>query len=144
MTVIVTKASHSQDPIIQNLAQLYTHDFSEFRTDTAKGDLLLDGRFEAYPLEGYWTRPGWWASMIWCDEALAGFALINDHAHSGKPVDHSVSEFFVLRKYRGRGVGRLAAETRSLSLARTFPPAPSGQDHHWCAQGEGGLRDRRE
>jgi predicted acetyltransferase len=111
MTVIVTKASHSLDPIIQNLAQLYTHDFSEFRTDAAKGDLLLDRRFEAYPLEGYWTRPGWWASMIWCDEALAGFALINDHAHSGKPVDHSVSEFFVLRKYRGRGVGRLAAET---------------------------------
>ena len=111
MNVIVAKASNKQEPIIQNLAQLYTHDFSEFRSDTSKGNLLPDGRFEPYPLEEYWTRRGWWASMIWCDEALAGFALINDHARSGEPVDHSVAEFFIVRKHRGRGVGRLAAET---------------------------------
>jgi predicted acetyltransferase len=110
MTVIVTQAARPQEPIIQNLAQLYTHDFSEFWADTSKGDLLPDGRFEAYPLGEYWTRPAWSASLIWRDDTLAGFALVNDHAHCDEPVDHSMAEFFILRKHRGRGVGRLAAK----------------------------------
>jgi predicted acetyltransferase len=41
---------------------------------------------------------------------LAGFSLVNDHAHSGESVDRNVAEFFILRKHRGSGVGRIAAE----------------------------------
>jgi predicted acetyltransferase len=110
MKVLVTKAARFQEPILQNLLQLYTHDFSEFWAGTAKGDLQADGRFAAYPLEEYWTNPQWSASLIWCDDVLAGFVLVNDHSHSGKQVDHNVAEFFILRKHRGRAVGRLAAE----------------------------------
>jgi predicted acetyltransferase len=110
MTVIVTHARRDQEPIIQNLAQLYTHDFSEFWAGTAKGDLRPDGRFAPYPLEQYWTRPRWSAALIWSDDVLAGFVLINDQAHSGQPVNRNVGEFFVLRKHRGLGVGRRAAE----------------------------------
>jgi|SRR5665213_1308250 len=110
MTVIVTQALRTQEPIIQNLMQLYTHDFSKFWAETSKGDLLPDGRFDAYPLEEYWSRPNWSATLIWRNDILAGFALINDHAHSGKPTDRNVGEFFVLRKHRGHGVGRLAAQ----------------------------------
>jgi len=99
MIVTVTQALRAQMPIIQNLIQLYTHDFSEFWAGTSKGDLLPDGRFAAYPLDEYWTRPRW----------SAGFIVINDRAHSGEPVDRNVGEFFVLRKHRGHGVGRLAA-----------------------------------
>jgi predicted acetyltransferase len=110
MTVTLTEAEPSQAPVIQNLAQLYIHDFSEFWAGTSKGDLLPDGRFEAYPLDDYWTRPNWSALLIWSGGVLAGFALVNDLAHSGQPIDHSVGEFFILRKHRGQGVGRLAAE----------------------------------
>jgi predicted acetyltransferase len=111
MSVIVTQARRAQEPIIQNLAQLYTHDFSDFWVGTSKGDLLPDGRFAPYPLEQYWSRPRWSASLIWSNEILAGFVLVNDQAHSGEPVDRNVGEFFVLRKHRGMGVGRRAAET---------------------------------
>ena len=108
MTVIVTQALREQEPTIQNLIQLYTHDFSEFWAETSKGDLLPNGRFEPYPLEEYWIRANWSAMLIWRDRLLAGFALINDVAHSGMPTEHSVGEFFVLRKHRGNGVGRIA------------------------------------
>lgn len=109
MTVTVRQALRAQMPIIQNLLQLYTHDFSEFWAGTEKGDLLPDGRFAAYPLEEYWTRPRWSAALIASNSVLAGFVLTNDQSHSGEPVERNVGEFFVLRKHRGCGVGRLAA-----------------------------------
>jgi predicted acetyltransferase len=111
MNVILTPALRAQGPIIQNLVQLYTHDFSEFWAGTPKGDLRPDGRFDPYPLEDYWTQRGWSAALIFSDGVLAGFVLINDRAHSGLPVDHNIGEFFVLRKHRGQGVGRRAAQS---------------------------------
>jgi predicted acetyltransferase len=109
MTVTVTTALRAQIPVLQNLIQLYTHDFSEFWAGTSKGDLLPDGRFAAYPLDEYWTRPRWSASFIGSEGVLAGFVLINDQAHSGELVERNMAEFFVLRKHRGQGIGRLAA-----------------------------------
>ena len=109
MNVTLQDASVADEPVLQNLMQLYVHDFSEHWADTEKGDLAPDGRFEAYPLDDYWTRPRWSAAFVRCDGFLAGFALVNDHTHSGQPVDANMGEFFVVRKYRGRGVGRAAA-----------------------------------
>lgn len=110
MTVMVTEASAADEPVLQHMVQLYTHDFSELWAGTDRGDLLPDGRFAAYALEEYWTRPAWRAMLLWCNGRLAGFALVNDGGHSGEPTDCNMAEFFVLRKYRRQGVGRLAAE----------------------------------
>ena len=74
MTVTLIQASAQQEPILQNLMQFYTHDFSEFWAGTSRGDLTADGQFEAYPLADYWTRPAWSAQLIWRDGVLAGFA----------------------------------------------------------------------
>jgi predicted acetyltransferase len=109
-TVSVTDAAAAQAPVIQNLMQLYTHDFSEFWGGTARGDLNAQGLFDAYPLEEYWTKPTCSAMLIWCGHALAGFSLVNDQTHSGLAADRNMAEFFILRKHRGRGVGRIAAE----------------------------------
>jgi predicted acetyltransferase len=110
-SVTLTEAQASQAPVIQNLVQFYTHDFSEFWAGTSRGDLGPDGKFAAYPMDEYWTRPNWSALLIRQRAALAGFVLINDQAHSGMATQRNVGEFFVLRKYRGQGVGRMAALT---------------------------------
>lgn len=115
--VTVSDATRGDESMLQNLLQLYTHDFSEHWAGTPKGDLQANGRFPDYPLSDYWTRPRWSAALVRCDEQLAGFVLVNDRSHSGEPVDHNMAEFFVVRKYRGRGVGRAAAE-------RTFTKRP--------------------
>jgi predicted acetyltransferase len=109
-SVEVTQAGSAHAAIIQNLMQLYTHDFSEFWAGTSRGDLDADGRFAPYPIADYWSRTHWSAGLIWCERKLAGFALINDVTHSGVPAQHNVAEFFVVRKYRGNGIGRTAAE----------------------------------
>jgi predicted acetyltransferase len=108
--VSVTRAAPAQAPVIQNLMQLYTHDFSEFWGGTSRGDLNAQGLFDAYPLDQYWSSANWSAMLICCDEVLAGFSLVNDRTHSGLPAHRNMAEFFILRKHRGRGGGRIAAE----------------------------------
>jgi predicted acetyltransferase len=108
--VVVASAERAQAPIIQNFMQLYTHDFSEFWGGTSRGDVNEQGLFDAYPLDEYWSNARWVAMLIWCGRALAGFCLVNDRTHSGLKAQRNMAEFFILRKHRGRGVGRLAAE----------------------------------
>ena len=74
-TVDVTGTVPGHAPLIQNLMQLYIHDFSEFWAGTPRGDLNADGRFDPYPLDDYWSRTNWAAALIWCERALAGFAV---------------------------------------------------------------------
>lgn len=100
----------AQRPVIENLFQLYTHDFSDFWTDREDGELEEDGRFAPYvPLDSYWTDADRTPLLIRAGGHLAGFALINRFAHSGLPLDFSVAEFFVVRKHRRAGVGLAAA-----------------------------------
>ncbi|WP_309643513.1 GNAT family N-acetyltransferase [Phenylobacterium sp.] len=110
MDVRLSPIRREDEQVLQNLMQFYTHDFSEFWAGTARGDLQADGRFATYPFASYWTEPRRTASFIWRGDILAGFALVTDHSHSGQPIDHSVAEFFVLRKHRGAGVGAAAAK----------------------------------
>jgi predicted acetyltransferase len=109
-SVSVADAERAQAQIIQNLFQLYTHDFSEFWGGTARGDLNAQGLFDAYPLDEYWSKANWAAMLICCDRVLAGFCLVNDTTHSGLEAGRNMAEFFILRKHRGRGVSRRAAE----------------------------------
>ena len=109
-SVSVAAAERTQAPLIQNLLQLYTHDFSEFWRGTSRGDVNAQGLFDAYPLDDYWALPNWTAMLIRCEQALAGFCLVNDSTHSGLGARRNMAEFFILRKHRGRGVGQIAAE----------------------------------
>jgi predicted acetyltransferase len=108
-SVQVSRAQPGEAPIIENLMQFYTHDFSELWAGTPRGDLRPDGRFESYSLGEYWSSANWSALFIWRDQVLAGFSLINDQTHSGQPANRNVGEFFILRKHRGQGVGQIAA-----------------------------------
>jgi predicted acetyltransferase len=110
MEIGLERAGPERRETLENLFQLYVHDFSEQWAVQGRGALGEDGRFEAYPhLDSYWTEPGRDAWLIRANGELAGFALVNGIAHSGLPVDFSVAEFFVARKHRRAGVGFAAA-----------------------------------
>lgn len=95
---------------LENLLSLYLHDLSPF-TGAKIGD---DGRF-AYPrLHSYWSEEGEAEGrvpfLITVGQELAGFALKSGHSRLGQPAPVSnVSEYFVLRRWRGQGVGSVAA-----------------------------------
>jgi len=116
--VEVVDAAAADQPAVARLMQLYTHDFSEFWAGLPRGEIGDDGLFPDYPdLDRFWSDPECGALLIRVDGHLAGFALLNREAHSGRPADRNMAEFFVLRKHRGAGVGRQAAHV----LFRRYP-----------------------
>lgn len=112
MTVTLHDATLNDKPVLRRLIELYRHDFSEF--DGA--DLDERGLF-GYPyLDRYWTEAERFPFLLHVDGRLAGFVLVNDRTLTPEG-DYSLAEFFVVRKYRRRGVGRQAA----LEVFGRFP-----------------------
>lgn len=108
----VSPAGLDEKPTLARLLQLYLHDFSEFATiGDPHGEVADDGAF-AYPhFDDYWTDRTREACLFRLHGSIIGFALINQWSASGLAVDHSMAEFFILRKYRGAGIGSCAAHT---------------------------------
>ena len=106
--VSLERASERDAPVLANLLELYTHDLSAAFADVTLGP---DGRYGYAKLPRYFSEPGRrFAYLIRHEGALAGFAL----ATRGSPASDDpdvldVAEFFVLRRYRRAGVGRIAA-----------------------------------
>jgi len=109
--ITVTAAGAGERPVIANLMQLYTHDFSDFWFDRPEGELEPDGRFADYPLDPWWSDPDCVPLLVRVGGRLAGFALLNATSHSGRPVDRNMAEFFIVRKHRRGGVGAAVART---------------------------------
>jgi predicted acetyltransferase len=109
MNVQLIVATPAERAALENLMQLYVHDFSEHWAGRNEGDLDNDGRFADYPLDDYWSRPTHIPLLVRVNDKLAGFALLNDVSHAGRSVDRNVAEFFIARKYRRSGIGSLVA-----------------------------------
>jgi predicted acetyltransferase len=106
LDVTLERAGARAVPILRRLMQLYLYDLG-----TVDGwDIGRDGRFgNARSIERFWTERGRRSFFIRVSAVLAGFALVRNRAHFAGAGTHEISEFFVLRKHRRRGVGRRAA-----------------------------------
>ncbi|MEO3976184.1 GNAT family N-acetyltransferase [Streptomyces sp. CAU 1734] len=113
--------------VVEQLAQLYRHDMSEFLGHLPRED----GTFAFSVLPSFFTEPDRRALLIASGPVPAGFALtrtLEDGAGC-------VSAFFVVRALRGRGVGRRAAlellRTRPGPWAIAFQTANTGAARFW-------------
>ncbi len=99
-------ATRAERPALENLMQLYIYDWSELRPL----DVADDGRFPEYPLDAHWEDGGRHPLLLRVDGRLAGFALVSAGSRlTGAPGVFDMAEFFVMRRFRGKGVGRAAA-----------------------------------
>ena len=105
----ISVATGAERGVLDNLFQLYVHDFSEHWADQARGEIGEDGRFDAYDLDPYWRDAGAIPLLLRRKGRLAGFALVNRAGHSGRPVTRNMAEFFVARKHRRSGFAQAAA-----------------------------------
>lgn len=97
-------------PVIANLIELYKHDFSDFTPFEEQEDVDESGRFGYKYLDSYWIEPNRHPFIIRVDGRIAGFVFVNlDHEEGELPNTHGISEFFVMRKYRRRGIGESVA-----------------------------------
>lgn len=73
-------------------------------------DIREDGQYgNPERIESFWIVDQYERFFIRVDEVLAGFVLTSHKFADGNARIHVVSEFFVLRRYRRTGVGRIIA-----------------------------------
>lgn len=114
MQVVVEPARQVERSVLENLMSLYLHDFSE-HFGTPPGP---EGRFVYERLPLYFKEAGRHPFLIRAGGELAGFALVSRGSLIRDAPDvFDLSEFFVVRGLRRRGVGREAAG----QVFRSFP-----------------------
>ncbi len=101
LNLAISKIGPESDPLLQNLAQHYCHDMSEW----FDVDVCDDGRY-CYDTASVWAN-GYDVYLARVDGAIAGFAIVGSAREwLGETGARDIHEFFVLRKFRRRGVGR--------------------------------------
>lgn len=105
MNIEVRTPSRGDRELIRRMMELYLYDFSEF--DDA--DLDEHGCYRYGDLDYFWFEPTHAAFLVTVDGKLAGFVLVNNEVKL-EGNDRAICEFFVMRKYRGQGVGTAMAQ----------------------------------
>jgi len=100
-------AQPQDERTLENLLQLYLHDFTDFMD----WDVDERGRFSVDDLHMCWLDARRHPYLFVVDGRLAGFAIVDewsvlDESRTGVT---DMGEFFVMRKFRRRGVGQIAA-----------------------------------
>jgi predicted acetyltransferase len=104
MDITVTQPSRSERDLVRRMMELYLYDFSEFDGS----DLDEHGMFGYGDLDYFWFEETHAAFVVRVDGHLAGFVLVdNEVVIEGN--ERSITEFFIVRKYRRQGVGRAVA-----------------------------------
>jgi predicted acetyltransferase len=110
----IISAALEQAPILENLLELYSHDFSEFQ----ELSLGADGRFGYKSLPLYWSEPARHPFLVRMDGKWAGLVFVKRGSEvSGSEAIWDMAEFFIVRAYRRRGVGTQTAH----EIFKRFP-----------------------
>ncbi len=106
MHIDIQPAAVADKLIIRHLFQLYAHDFSVY--DDA--DVDEHGLYDYPRIDHYWTEDIRYPFLVRVDGHIAGFAFVRELEKDEMPMQtYSIAEFFILRKYRRKGVGKAVA-----------------------------------
>ncbi|MFL5802895.1 MAG: GNAT family N-acetyltransferase [Roseiflexaceae bacterium] len=114
MQIALLPAAATDQSALANLIQFYEYDLSEL--DGA--DVDEHGRFSHARIDSCRAEVDCHPFLIQADSLLTGFALIKRRSLLHTPAEgHTVTDFFVLRRFRRQGLGRAAA----MALFDRFP-----------------------
>lgn len=116
MNISIEPILLEQKSVFIQMMELYKYDFSEF-----SGDDINEYGYFGYPrIDDYWNEEGRYPFFIRVNGKLAGLVLVRSCCeYNDLPNPHSIAEFFVMKKYRRKGVGKEVA-------MKTFDMFPGG------------------
>ena len=104
MEIEIIPAGPDLKSVVLNLGLYYIYDFTEmlgFRCPDS-------GLFRTDIWDKYWTEPNRWPFLFRVGGEVAGFALV--HTECSQPdTQYDMDQFFIMRKFRRRGLGGAAA-----------------------------------
>lgn len=97
-------AAFTDYPVIQNMGRFYVYDMSEHMG----WSIPDDGLYECIDFKKYWKTDDAYPFLIrYCNE-LVGFVIV-DKKGSDKTIDFNMAQFFILRKFKKKGIGEYVA-----------------------------------
>lgn len=106
MNVQLHKVLFEEKEVLENIIEYYVYDFSEF----LEIDLSTSGNFGFYSLGTYWTDTvNHHPFIIKLSDKIIGFVLVKKIRSNGHMIN-TIAEFFILKRYRRRGLGESAAK----------------------------------
>ncbi|MGH6988000.1 MAG: GNAT family N-acetyltransferase [Caulobacteraceae bacterium] len=109
MNVELVEAPIGQLAVMQRMGSYYVYDISEFVGGEPGWEFPDAGAYECEDFRPYFEDPKANPFFIRVEGELAGFAIVNQRGAEPE-VDFNMAQFFVLRKFKRKGVGRWAAE----------------------------------
>jgi ribosomal-protein-alanine N-acetyltransferase len=106
--VHMTLATIDDYPILQNMGRYYVYDMSEYLGETPGWEIPSDGLYECIDFIKYWQSPQSFPYLIHYANELAGFVIV-DRVGTEAAIDYNMAQFFVLRKFKHKGLGRYIA-----------------------------------
>ncbi|SMF78942.1 Predicted acetyltransferase [Paenibacillus uliginis N3/975] len=105
----ITKVEQSGKDILKQLMTLFLHDLSEFNSDLEINQ--SNGLFEFDVLEWFFEKEGLTPYFIKAEDKVIGFILLQSGPFSNQEyADYVLNSFFILKKYRRKGLGREACK----------------------------------
>ena len=105
MEIELKLVKKDEKEILRNLLEKYEYEFSQYDGR----EINNYGLFGYDYLDNYWTEENRFHYFIYVDNKLAGFVMINDYKEVNFETNYTLSEFFVIYKYRNMGVGKYVA-----------------------------------
>ncbi|MTI71357.1 MAG: GNAT family N-acetyltransferase [Firmicutes bacterium] len=101
--ITIDIADLREKSVIKNLYNLYLHDLSQFTDDN---DIDENGVFIWDSEELYWEKNSLYPLIVKYKDKVIGFLLLSEPPYVKEGCDYCIQEFFILRKYREKGLGR--------------------------------------
>ncbi|MCG9671948.1 GNAT family N-acetyltransferase [Vibrio chagasii] len=104
MEVQLIEIKEQERKVLENLFSYYIYDMTEYM----KWSPNNEGKFsyDTSQFDVYWEREDHISYFIYVDAELAGFVLVRRYPSDLSIYD--IEQFFVLRKFKGQGVGKEA------------------------------------
>ena len=102
--ISIFEASIEEKELLRNFLALYLHDLSEY---TERLDINRQGFFDYRDLNKYYYRNFLIPLLYKVNQRYAGFILLDQKPYAPKNVDNFINEFFILKKYRRKGIAKM-------------------------------------
>jgi len=102
MDISIVPVKTGEKEILRNLLEKYDYEFSQYDNSDVN-DLGLYGYDY---LDNYWTEENRFPFFVKVNGKLAGFIMVNDYLESKINTNYTLSEFFIMYKYRRQGIGK--------------------------------------
>lgn len=95
--------------IIQNMGRFYVYDMSQYFGREEGWAIPEDGLYECIDFKKYWDVKDSFPFLVRYRDEIAGFVIV-DKKGSNSEIDFNMAQFFILRRFTNKGIGKYVAQ----------------------------------